>query len=149
MRRNRLTVRPLAVILPMAGILQFGAPGPGWAQSELEASVEWGRTAWLSHDYEALFASSDTVRLQLPEIGRHQAVTPAHAARVLREYLSPADEISFELLRIREASEDHAYAQLARRYVVRGTIDERVETVFLGFRRVAGRWRLREVRITP
>jgi hypothetical protein len=149
MRRNRVNLGALAVILPVAGMLQLGAPRPGWAQSELEVAVEWGRTAWLSHDYYGLFASSDTVRLQLPEIGHHQGVKPAQAARVLKEYLSPADEISFELQRIRNVSEDHAYAQLSRRYVVRGTADERVETVFFGFRRLAGRWRLREVRITP
>jgi hypothetical protein len=149
MRSNRVTTWPVAVIVAVAGMLPLGHLGQAGAQTELEAAVERGRAAWLSHDYEALFVSSDTVRLQLPESGRHQGVTPAHAAQVLKEYLSPADEISFELRRIREASEDHAYAQLARRYVVRGTADERIETVFLGFRRVDGRWRLREVRVTP
>jgi hypothetical protein len=68
---------------------------------------------------------------------------------VLKEYLEPSDEKSLELHRILKASEDHAYAQLIRRYVVRGTSDERVETVFFGFRRVEGRWRLREVRVSP
>jgi hypothetical protein len=67
---------------------------------------------------------------------------------MLEEYLLTANEVAFDLGRIREASEGHAYAQLVRRYVVRGTSDERVETVFLGFRLLGGRWRLREVRIT-
>ena len=68
--------------------------------------------------------------------------------RITLQYLSSADEVSFELHQILTASEDHRYAQLVRKYVVRRTTDERAETVFLGFRRVEGRWRLREVRVT-
>ena len=139
-------VRVLA--LSLAGILQLGVPGSATGQMELEEAVELARSTWLSHDYMGLFASSDTVRLQLPGIGRHQGLQPAHAARFLKEYLAAANEMTFWLRRIRTASEDHAYAQITRRYVVRGTTDERVETVFLGFRRVDGRWRLREVRVT-
>ncbi len=119
------------------------------AQSPLQQAVEVARLAWLQHDFSGLVKSSDTVRLQLPEGGRAPSVRPAHAARVLEEYLRSANEIAFELRNIREASDDHAYAQLVRRYVVQRTSDERVETVFLGFRRVEGRWLLREVRITP
>ena len=119
------------------------------AQSPLQIAVETARLAWLEHDYSGLVKSSDTVRLQLPEVGRAPAVRPAHAARVLEEYLVSASEIAFELRGIRESADNHAYAQLVRRYAVRGTSDERVETVFLGFRLVDGRWRLREVRVTP
>lgn len=140
------SVRALA--LSLTGILQLGVPAPATGQIGLEEAVELVRSTWLQHDYVRLFASSDTVRLQLPGIGRHQSLQPAHAARFLKEYFYAASEIYFELRRIRTASEDHAYAQLIRRYVVRGTTDERVETVFLGFRRVDGRWRLREVRVT-
>ncbi len=140
--------RALVLALPLAALLTGGAPTAVIAQLDLEEIVELVRTAWLRHDYEELLASSDTVRLQFPETGRQQGVPPAHVARVLREYLSSADEVSFELYQILTASEDHRYAQLVRKYVVRRTTDERVETVFLGFRRVEGRWRLREVRVT-
>ena len=140
--------RVRALVLFLAGVLQLGVPRSATGQMGLEEAVELARSTWLSHDYVRLFASSDTVRLQLPGIGRHQGLQPAHAARFLKEYLAAANEIDFGLKRIRTASEDHAYAQLIRRYVVRGTTDERVETVFLGFRRVDGRWRLREVRVT-
>ena len=140
--------RALVLALPLAALLTGAAPTAVSAQMDLEEIVELVRKAWLRHDYEELLASSDTVRLQFPEIGRQQGVPPAHAARVLREYLSSADEVSFELYQILTASEDHRYAQLVRKYVVRRTTDERVETVFLGFRRVEGRWRLREVRVT-
>ena len=146
--RHRSLQRALVLALPLAALLTGAAPTAVSAQLDLEEIVELVRKAWLRHDYEELLASSDTVRLQFPEIGRQQGVPPAHAARVLREYLSSADEVSFELHQILTASEDHRYAQLVRKYVVRRTTDERVETVFLGFRRVAGRWRLREVRVT-
>ncbi len=140
--------RVRALALSLAGILQLGVPGSAAGQIGFEEAVELARSTWLRQDYVGLFASSDTVRLQLPGIGRHQSLQPAHAARFLKEYFYAANEIYFRLSKIRTASEDHAYAQLIRRYVVRGTTDERVETVFLGFRRVDGRWRLREVRVT-
>ena len=44
---------------------------------------------------------------------------------------------------------NHAYAEMVRVYAVLGTSDERVETVFLGFRRVDGDWGVREIRVTP
>lgn len=111
--------------------------------------MEAVRAAWLAHDFPSIVASSDTVRLQLPNVGRAAAVRPSHAARVLREYLRSANEIAFEFRSFRSVSEGHSYAQMVRRYVVQGTADERVETVFLGFRLVNDRWRLREIRVTP
>jgi hypothetical protein len=115
----------------------------------LDEAAERVRQAWLAHDYAGLVASSDTLRLQLPGIGRATPVRPPQAARVLREYLRSANEIAFELRHFRSVAEGHSYAQMVRRYVVQGTSDERVETVFLGFRWLEGQWRLREVRVTP
>lgn len=147
--RIRAGVRAVGLALPVVVSLELALPAGAEAQSELAEVVEAARVAWLGHEYDELLASSDTVRLQLPGLGRHQGVPPAHAARVLKEYVASSDEVSLELRRMRSVAEDHAYAQLVRRYVVRGTTDERVETVFFGFRRLEGRWRLREVRVTP
>jgi hypothetical protein len=63
--------------------------------------------------------------------------------------LSPTEEVSFELMNVRDLEDDHAYAEMKRVFVVKGTVEERAETVFLGFRRIDGVWRLREVRVTP
>lgn len=112
-------------------------------------AVESVRIAWLTHDFSGIVSSSDTVRLQLPGIGRSPQVRPSQAAMVLKEYLKSANEIEFVLRNPRSVSDDHVYAQMTRRYVVQGTSDERVETVFLGFRRLDGKWYLREVRIAP
>ena len=81
--------------------------------------------------------------------GKVPCRNPTYAASVLEEYLSSTNEIAFEVRQIRPASEGHAYVEITRRYVVEGTSDVRVETVFFGFRRIEGRWRLREVRVTP
>lgn len=118
-------------------------------QTPLEEAVETARLAWLRHDPTDLLAASDTVRLQLPEVGRAAAMHPMAAARVLGEYLESATEVEVELRRLRPSAEDHVYAELTRSYVVKGTTDMRVETVFLGFRLIEGEWRIREVRVLP
>lgn len=118
-------------------------------QGSLERAVERAREMWISHDMAGLVAASDTVRLQLPGVGRSVSLSPGQAARLLLRYVEGAEELSFELRRIRSASADHGYAEALRRYLVRGTRDEREETVFLGFRAVQGQWRLREVRVVP
>jgi hypothetical protein len=126
-----------------------------WAQGAaaqtptLETVVEQARRAWLAHDVRGLVAHSDTVRLRLPGVAASAATRPGQAARLLEEYLSAATEETFTLRELRYVQADHAYAELSRRYSVRGTADVREETVFLGLRQVSGQWRLREVRIAP
>lgn len=122
---------------------------PAAAQGALEAAVERARRAWLAHDMDALVARSDTVRLNLPGVARAASLHPGQAARLLGQYWKPSEEREFSLRELRQLAPDHAYAEIYRRYVVKGTEEERVETAFLGFRLLDGRWHLREVRITP
>ena len=125
------------------------APAHGQSPREsLERAVQEAGAAWLRHDLRALVAASDTVRLQLPGV-RAPVVRPSQAAMMLGDYLESNREITFELRRLRIVNDDHAYAEMVRVYVVEGTSDERVETVFLGFRHSKDAWRLREVRVTP
>lgn len=119
------------------------------AQDQLDGAVRQAREAWLGHDMQALLATSDTVRLQVPGLAASNAMRPGQAARLLDQYLETAQEREFELVDLRRLAEDHAYAELTRSYVVRGTDEIQRETVFLGFRRVDGVWRLREVRVMP
>lgn len=118
-------------------------------QTALTEVVERARSAWMEHSARSLVARSDTVRLRIPGVAVAQALRPGQAARLLGKYMEAADETELVLREIRHVGEGHAYAEMARRYVVRGTRDERVETVFFGFRVVNGEWRLREVRVTP
>lgn len=134
----------LALALGTAAPDRAGAQEPGLAQA-----VEAARRAWLAHDVRALVAGSDTVRLRIPGVAVNHALRPAQAARLLQQYLEAAEEEAFSLTEIRSVGEGHAYAELERRHVIRGTDDRRAETVFFGFRRLDGRWRLREVRVAP
>lgn len=119
------------------------------AQVTLEEAADRARELWLAHDVSGLVSGSDTIRLQLPGVGFSPALGPAQAARLLDRYLETAREIGFELQGVRLAASDHGYAEGRRRYVVQGTSEEREETVYLGFRQVGGKWRVREVRIVP
>ena len=119
------------------------------AQSTLEEAVAEARDAWKAHNVTVLVSKSDTVRLHLPGIAMSASLKPGQASKLLGEYLEGAEELEFELRDLRELADDHAYAEMSRVFVVKGTEEKRMETVFLGFRVLAGRWSLREVRITP
>jgi len=139
--------RHFPVWVGLAAALAAAAP-TARAQSELAPVVDQARAAWLQHDAAALVQHSDTVRLRLPGIAESASVRPEQAARLLERYFDPCEERSFELVGLRELASDHAYAEVARVYVVQGTDEELEETVFMGFRLLDGAWRLREVRIT-
>jgi hypothetical protein len=130
----------VAALVPLGGAL---------GQEGLPEAFARAREAWLKHDMAALFAASDTVRLQLPGVPRSAALDPSQAARLMRRYLGAAQEAAFDLRALRRAADDHGYAEVERRFVIAGTSDERVETAFIGFRLVAGEWRVREVRVVP
>lgn len=132
----------MVALVGVAGVVSAAA------QDALDHAVERARRAWGGHDAETLLATSDTVRLQIPDAASN-ALRPGQAARLLQRYWATAEERSFDLVELRRLADDHAYAEMARHYVVRGTDEERRETVFLGFRRTEGVWRLREVRVTP
>jgi len=111
--------------------------------------VERARSAWLAHDVGRLVEGADTVRLHIPGVAPSASLRPGQAARLIERYLKPTQELSFALRNVRELADDHAYAEVERIFVVQGTDEQRSETVFLGFRRIQGSWRLREVRVTP
>ncbi len=137
-------VKPL--LIGLAGWVLW-LPSALEGQESLAGTAERVRRMWVAHDMAGLVASSDTVRVQLPGVARSASLSPAQAARVLLRYVEGAEEVSFDLQAVRSAGPDHGYLEARRRYVVGGTKDERVETVFLGFRVLRGEWRLREVRV--
>ncbi len=124
-------------------------PG-GMRQDEtLGATAQAARRAWLEHDVAALVARSSGVILQLPGADPSAPVGRAQAGELLHRYLGAAEELSIRVVTVREVERGKGFVELDRRYVVRGTADERRETVFLGFRLVAGGWVLSEVRSVP
>lgn len=131
------------------GALLVGVPGYLRAQSSLDQAVEQARRAWLRHDVETLFATSDTVRLQLPGLEVAGALRPAQAARLLERYLAPTQETGLDLREIRRGDSTHAYAELDRHHAVSGTSDAEEDTLFFGFVLAGGKWHLVELRVTP
>ena len=131
------------------GLILVALAPPVAAQDALDSAVALAQEAFHDHDAEALVATSDTVRLNIPGTVTANSLQPAQAARLLERYLRPTQERELELVGLRRLAEDHAYAELDRCYVVKGTSEERRERVFLGFRKLDGSWRLREVRVTP
>ena len=128
----------------------FGVVEPASGQNgELTRAVQEAQHAWLQHDVAALVSGSDTIRLHIPDLPPSASLRPGQASRLLDRYFSPTEEVSFELTNVRELAEDHAYAEVQRIFVIKGTVEQRQETVFLGFRRIQGLWSLREVRVTP
>jgi hypothetical protein len=127
--------------------LSLATPSGAGGQASLEHAVGQAAEAWRLHRPRELVLGSDTIRLRIPDVAGSAALRPSQAARLLEDYLGEADELAFELRGIRSAGADHAYAEFARRFQVRGTDEVREETVFLGFRLLDGAWRVREVRI--
>jgi hypothetical protein len=122
--------------------------GPGWPGQDatLAATAQAARQAWLAHDVAALVARSSGVILQIPGADPSSPVGRAQAGELLRRYLGAAEEVAIRVVTVREVEPGKGFVEMDRRYVVRGTADERRETVFLGFRRVGVRWVLSEVR---
>jgi hypothetical protein len=138
-----------ALVLALAWVVPLHGAAAQARNDSLSTVVEQARVAWLGQKVRALVAHSDTVRLRLPGVAASASTRPSQAARLLEEYLSAATERDLTLREVRYVQADHAYAEFSRRFAVRGTDDLREETIFLGFRRVDGSWRLREVRVAP
>ena len=147
MLKNAIRVEYTGALLAIM-VIAFGKP-VSCQDGLLAEAVQVAQEAWLRHDVRALVSTSDTVRLHIPDLPPSASLRPGQASRLLDRYLSPTEEISFELENVRELADDHAYAEVKRVFVVKGTVEEREETVFLGFRRIRGSWSLREVRVTP
>jgi hypothetical protein len=121
--------------------------GPLAAQGgALAEAAQAARAAWQAHDVEALVAHSPRVVLQIPGADPSAPLARTQAAVLLGRYLTNAVERSVVVATVREVESGTGFVELERRYVVRGTTDERRETVFLGFGRAADRWVLVEVR---
>ncbi len=142
-------IRVLVLSLAWSVSVQGLALGQSEQDEALEHAIETARAAWLEHKVDKLVSGSDTVRLRIPGIAPSASLRPGQAERLLNQYLQPAEELSFDLRDIKKVATDHAYAEINRVYVVRGTSERREETVFLGFRLVDRIWRLREVRAAP
>ena len=137
--------RLLAVALLAACVLA----GPALAQGSLAEPAERVRLAWLDHNVRAIVGQTASVVLQIPGADPSAPVNRAQALELLRRHLRAGVERHLSVGAVREVEPGHGYAELERRYVVAGTMDERRETVFLGFRKLGEEWVLAELRSAP
>ena len=142
-----LTIR--LPLLLMTGAAAFAARAAAPSQGTLPAAAEQARHAWLAHDPQALVGQSPSIVLQIPGADPSSPVGRAQAVELLRRYLRAVEERGLDVTVIREVEPGKGFVELTRRYVVAGTTELRRETLFLGFRLLAGRWGLVELRSAP
>ncbi|MBI1967373.1 MAG: hypothetical protein HYS40_05240 [Gemmatimonadetes bacterium] len=126
------------VAVPAGGVLP--------AQATLQEAGRRAREAWLVHDAPAFVGQSASIVLQIPGADPSSALGRAQAVELLRRHFQAVAEQGLTITAVRELESGRGLVELERRYVVRGTSDVRRETVFVGFRRVAGRWVVSELR---
>ena len=134
--------RIAAVYLLIIGL----AARPAAAQTGLVAAAESAARAWLAHDAAGLVGNSQALVLQIPGADPSAALGRAQAIELLRRHFQSATERNVVVATTREVDAGRGVVELDRHYVVRGTSDQRRESVFLGFRLVPGGWILSEVR---
>lgn len=120
--------------------------GRAFAQADLTSAAAHAAAAWQSHDAAGLVGRSATLVLQIPGADPSAALGRAQAIELLRRHFQSAEERRVNVAAAREVEAGRGVVELDRHYVVRGTSDERRETVFLGFRLNQGQWLLTEVR---
>lgn len=117
-------------------------------QGGLDQAAARARSAWLAHDPAALLAGSPGVTLEIPGADPSSAISRDQAGELLGRYLRTSEERAVEVRVARELEEGQGYVELQRRFIVRGTTEERSETVFLGLRRRGDTWVVVELRTT-
>ena len=132
--------------ISVCAVLLVGLAGRAFAQGDLAAAAQAAARAWLAHDASALVGRSQGLVLQIPGADPSAALGRAQAIELLRRHFQSAAERVVSVATTREVESGHGVVELDRHYVVRGTSDQRRETVFLGFRLVRGEWILSEVR---
>src|SRR3989441_11032539 len=93
---------------------------------------------------QGLVAQSPNLVLRIPGTDASTPLARAQAAELLRRYLRPVEERSLEVREIKEVEGGtEGFVELDRRYIVAGARGGRRGKVFLGLRRVGGRWGVR------
>jgi len=134
------------MVLALCGML---AASRAEAQGTLSAAAERAKQALSVHDAQALVGRSSTVVLQIPGADPSSPLGRPQAIELLRRYLRPAEERGLDVTAIRQVELGKGFVELTRRYVISGTTELRHETLYLGYRKIDGEWRLAELRSAP
>jgi hypothetical protein len=111
------------------------------------AAIDRVRAAWTRQDAAGVVEGSTRVVVQLPGSAATVPLSAEQAARALDRLFADATEVSLEVDAVRTLGNESVYAEMRRRFRVRGSEGTVVQRVFAAFRLDGGRWRLVELRI--
>jgi len=127
-------------ILALAGLVLALAADPQTAVARLLKS-------WSRQDAAGIVAGATRVVVQLPGEAATAPLSAEQAARALDRLFRDATEVGLEVDAVRTIGSETVYAEMRRRFRVRGSDGTVVQRVFAAFRLEGGQWRLAELRI--
>lgn len=107
------------------------------------------RASWSRQDAAGIVAGGSRVVVQLPDEAATAPLTTEQAARALARLFADATELGLEVDAVRTLGGESVYAEMRRRFRVRGSDGTAEQRVFAAFRLEGGRWRLVELRVGP
>jgi hypothetical protein len=111
------------------------------------AAIDRLRQSWSRQDAAGVVAGATRVVVQLPGEAATAPLSAEQAARALDRLFADATEVGLEVDAVRTLGNETVYAEMRRRFRVRGSDGEVVQRLFAAFRLDDGRWRLVELRI--
>jgi hypothetical protein len=111
------------------------------------AEISRLRASWSRQDAAGIFAGGTRVVVQLPGEVATAPLPTDQAARALARLFIDATEIGLDVETVRTLGREAVYAEMRRRFRVRGSDATMEQRVFAAFRLDAGRWRLEELRV--
>ena len=105
------------------------------------------RESWSRQDAAAIVAGATRLVVQLPGEPATAPLGADQAALALARLFRDATEVGLEVDGVRTLGNASVYAEMRRRFRVRGSDGSVVQRVFAAFRLESGEWRLAELRI--
>ncbi len=124
----------------LAGLVAALAQDPTTAIDRLRGS-------WSRQDASGIVAGATRVVVQLPGEAATAPLASEQAARALARLFVDATELGLEVDTVKSLGNESVYAEMRRRFRVRGSDGTVEQRVFAAFRLEEGRWRVVELRI--
>ncbi len=112
-----------------------------------QAAIARLRESWSRQDAAGVVAGVTRLVVQLPGQAATAPLSAEQAARALDRLFRDATEVGLDVDAVRTIGGEAVYAEMRRRFRVRGSEDTAVQRVFAAFRLEGGEWRLAELRI--
>ena len=112
-----------------------------------QAALARLRDSWSRQDAAGIVAGATRVVVQLPGEAATAPLPPEQAARAIGRVFRDAAELGLDVDAVRTLGRETVYAEMRRRFRVRGSDGEVRQRVFAAFRLEGDQWRLAELRI--